>query len=196
MKRWCIVFALAAFGCGAFCSCGKSDAVEETSEGTTEDPVEETEEKSKISFEFEGEYSGENDEVIIYDYYDTLGGSDGTLRILGIVADGADDPYVHFPAGRYCISDMSFTITKEIDGVSDYTFKVNYQSGSITEVRETRPSIKYKRVGIHPAAGRQGVCTDHDHYWVSGSGTLSKYDRGRRHAIWEITVILKSRTIF
>ena len=164
MKRWCIVFALAAFGCGAFCSCGKSDAVEETSEGTTEDPVEES--------------------------------SDGTLRILGIVADGADDPYVHFPAGRYCISDMSFTITKEIDGVSDYTFKVNYQSGSITEVRETRPSIKYKRVGIHPAAGRQGVCTDHDHYWVSGSGTLSKYDRGRRHAIWEITVILKSRTIF
>ena len=177
MKRWCIVFALAAFGCGAFCSCGKSDAVEKTSEGTTEDPVEETEEKSKISFEFEGEYSGENDEVIIYDYYDTLGGSDGKLRILGIVADGADDPYVHFPAGRYCISDMSFTITKEIDGVSDYTFKVNYQSGSITEVRETRPSIKYKRVGIHPAAGRQGVCTDHDHYWVSGSGTLSKYDR-------------------
>ena len=44
-------------------------------------------------------------------------------------------------------------------------------------MRETRPSIKYKRVGIHPAAGRQGVCTDHDHYWVSGSGTLSKYDR-------------------
>ena len=177
MKRWCIVFALAVFVCGAFCSCGKSDAAEEPSEGTTEDPAEETEKESKISFEYEGEYNDENDVIIIYDYYDTLGGPDSSIRLLGIVTPNADDPSVHFPAGRYCIANMADIIRKEIDGVTDYTFRVNYQSGSITEVRETRPSIKYERVDIHPVAGRQGVCTNHDNYWVSGSGTLSKYDR-------------------
>ena len=64
-----------------------------------------------------------------------LGGSDGTLRILGIVADGADDPYVHFPAGRYCISDMSFTITKVLmaeSEVCNYKRQCGWQNLSIT----------------------------------------------------------------
>ena len=66
MKRWCIVFALAVFGCGAFCSCGKSDAAK----NAVEDTSEETEEKSKITFEYEGEYTRENSVIVIVDYYD------------------------------------------------------------------------------------------------------------------------------
>ena len=172
MKRWCIVFALAVFVCGAFCSCGKSDTIEDTSE--------ETEEESKISFKYEGEYNRENGVIVIVDYYDVLKAyknPDSEIEVLSIVTPNADDPSTSFPAGRYIIENYNYSVIKEIDGVTDYTFKVNYQDGSITEVRETRPSIKYEQVDVHPVAGRQGVCADHDNYWVSGSGTLSKYDR-------------------
>ncbi len=30
---------------------------------------------------------------------------------------------------------------------------------------------------VHRVNGRQGICTDGEHYWVSGSATLTKYDR-------------------
>ena len=37
-------------------------------------------------------------------------------------------------------------------------------------------SFKYELAEVHPVAGRQGVCTEAGYYWVSGSGTLTKYD--------------------
>ncbi|MBO7729525.1 MAG: hypothetical protein J6S31_01570, partial [Lachnospiraceae bacterium] len=41
----------------------------------------------------------------------------------------------------------------------------------------TMPRYKYTPASIHQVAGRQGVCTDGEYYWVSGSATLTKYDR-------------------
>ena len=35
----------------------------------------------------------------------------------------------------------------------------------------------YELSAVHPVAGRQGVCTEKGFYWVSGSGTLAKYDK-------------------
>jgi len=34
----------------------------------------------------------------------------------------------------------------------------------------------YELSDVHAVAGRQGVCTENGYYWVSGSGTLTKYD--------------------
>ncbi|MBQ8094980.1 MAG: hypothetical protein IJ242_15620 [Clostridia bacterium] len=36
--------------------------------------------------------------------------------------------------------------------------------------------FRYELTAVHTVAGRQGVCTENGYYWVSGSGTLSKYD--------------------
>ena len=41
---------------------------------------------------------------------------------------------------------------------------------------ETEVSTKYELAEVHPVAGRQGICTENGCYWVSGSGTLTKYD--------------------
>ena len=41
---------------------------------------------------------------------------------------------------------------------------------------KTTPVFKYELAEVHPVAGRQGVCTEGEYYWVSGSGTLAKYD--------------------
>ena len=30
---------------------------------------------------------------------------------------------------------------------------------------------------VHPVSGRQGICAEAGYYWVSGSGTLAKYDK-------------------
>lgn len=35
----------------------------------------------------------------------------------------------------------------------------------------------YKLTSVHPVSGRQGICTEGDYYWVSGSGSLTKYDK-------------------
>lgn len=35
---------------------------------------------------------------------------------------------------------------------------------------------RYELAQVHPVAGRQGICTEGGYYWVSGSGTLTKYD--------------------
>ena len=39
-------------------------------------------------------------------------------------------------------------------------------------------ATQYELTEVHPVAGRQGVCTEDGYYWVSGSGTLTKYDSG------------------
>ena len=39
-----------------------------------------------------------------------------------------------------------------------------------------KPARTYELVAAHQVAGRQGVCTDGAHYWVSGSTSLAKYD--------------------
>lgn len=41
---------------------------------------------------------------------------------------------------------------------------------------KARPVAHYELVDVHPVAGRQGICTEGGNYWVSGSGTLEKYD--------------------
>lgn len=38
-------------------------------------------------------------------------------------------------------------------------------------------SRSYKLSSVHPVNGRQGICTEGDYYWVSGSGSLTKYDK-------------------
>ena len=37
-------------------------------------------------------------------------------------------------------------------------------------------AAKYELAFVHAVAGRQGICVEDGFYWVSGSGTLSKYD--------------------
>lgn len=39
------------------------------------------------------------------------------------------------------------------------------------------PKYKYTLNGSHEVNGRQGVCSEGDFYWVSGSTTLAKYDK-------------------
>ncbi len=39
------------------------------------------------------------------------------------------------------------------------------------------PKNSYKLEARHEVNGRQGVCSEGDYYWVSGSTTLTKYDR-------------------
>ena len=41
---------------------------------------------------------------------------------------------------------------------------------------KTDSADRYELAEVHPVAGRQGVCTENGYYWVSGSGTLAKYD--------------------
>ena len=37
--------------------------------------------------------------------------------------------------------------------------------------------IEYKLADVHPVNGRQGICSENGYYWVSGSGTLAKYNK-------------------
>ena len=37
-------------------------------------------------------------------------------------------------------------------------------------------AFRYELSEVHPVKGRQGICTEGGYYWVSGSGTLEKYD--------------------
>ncbi|MBO5556238.1 MAG: PQQ-like beta-propeller repeat protein [Oscillospiraceae bacterium] len=41
---------------------------------------------------------------------------------------------------------------------------------------EAKPAFNYEQAAVHSVAGRQGICTEDGYYWVSGSGTLTKYD--------------------
>ena len=50
--------------------------------------------------------------------------------------------------------------------------------GSKQEAEETEPAARsYDLAAVHRVNGRQGVCVEGDFYWVSGSTTLTKYDR-------------------
>ncbi len=39
-----------------------------------------------------------------------------------------------------------------------------------------KETLNYELSQVHAVGGRQGVCTQDGNYWVSGSGTLEKYD--------------------
>lgn len=39
------------------------------------------------------------------------------------------------------------------------------------------PRYGYELKAVHQVAGRQGICVEKDHYWVSGSTSLTKYDK-------------------
>lgn len=41
---------------------------------------------------------------------------------------------------------------------------------------EAKSAYRYELADVHPVKGRQGICTEDGNYWVSGSGTLEKYD--------------------
>ena len=41
---------------------------------------------------------------------------------------------------------------------------------------EAKAAFRYELAEVHPVGGRQGICTEEGYYWVSGSGTLEKYD--------------------
>ena len=89
------------------------------------------EEKSRIFIEFEGEYNDDNSMVIIYGKDDPDG--NGKTDILGIVTDSADDPYVDLPAGEYVVSGTNDSYEIVIDGESEYSFTVDYETGEITD---------------------------------------------------------------
>ena len=40
----------------------------------------------------------------------------------------------------------------------------------------TAAAYEYELTDVHSVAGRQGICAEQGYYWVSGSGTLEKYD--------------------
>lgn len=46
-----------------------------------------------------------------------------------------------------------------------------------TEADRSLPKNQYVLKESHPVNGRQGVCVEGDYYWVSGSKTLTKYDK-------------------
>ena len=39
------------------------------------------------------------------------------------------------------------------------------------------PGRSYKLASVHQVNGRQGICAEGGYYWVSGSGSLTKYDK-------------------
>lgn len=41
---------------------------------------------------------------------------------------------------------------------------------------KTKAALQFELKEAHPVTGRQGICTENSCYWVSGSGTLTKYD--------------------
>ena len=43
--------------------------------------------------------------------------------------------------------------------------------------KDYAPRQSYELNSVHAVKGRQGICTDGKYYWVSGSTTLTKYDR-------------------
>ena len=50
--------------------------------------------------------------------------------------------------------------------------------GANKKTNETVPAGRnYNLASVHQVNGRQGVCVEGDYYWISGSTTLTKYDR-------------------
>ena len=123
IKRRGAIFLLIAYICGALCSCGKNDAV-------NNDKVQTEEELSRITVVYEGEYNKENGVIIIYEKDDP--DNNGKTDIIAIITPNADDPYVELPAGNYIIANYNCNYEIELDGKTDYVFTVNLQDGTIT----------------------------------------------------------------
>lgn len=56
-------------------------------------------------------------------------------------------------------------------------FALSGCSGSKTSDKAAAQAAAYEPESVHAVNGRQGVCVEGDYYWVSGSTTLTKYDR-------------------
>ncbi len=69
----------------------------------------------------------------------------------------------------------------ELSGDVETAFEIYYETYDIHELPAldtgTQISAKYGLNSVHPVAGRQGICAEGNYYWVSGSTTLTKYDR-------------------
>ena len=69
----------------------------------------------------------------------------------------------------------------ELSGDVETAFEIYYETYDIHELPAldggAPAAEKYRLSSIHPVAGRQGICVEGDYYWVSGSTTLTKYDR-------------------
>lgn len=50
-------------------------------------------------------------------------------------------------------------------------------SNSSESSKDTEPTFTYTLNSVQKVDGRQGICVEGDTYWVSGSTTLSKYDK-------------------
>ena len=48
---------------------------------------------------------------------------------------------------------------------------------SLTSCGNKQSKVEYVLNSVHQVNGRQGICTDGEYYWVSGSTTLTKYDK-------------------
>lgn len=52
-----------------------------------------------------------------------------------------------------------------------------FESGSHKTKAQLSPKYDYQLKSVHQVAGRQGICVEDGFYYVSGSTTLTKYDR-------------------
>ncbi|MBQ6412802.1 MAG: hypothetical protein IJI19_04940 [Ruminococcus sp.] len=67
------------------------------------------------------------------------------------------------------------TATEAPDATKDETAVTSARPEDDTAVM--LPKYQYALSGSHEVKGRQGVCSEGDYYWVSGSTTLAKYDK-------------------
>lgn len=56
-----------------------------------------------------------------------------------------------------------------------------------TNAKKMLPKATYKVESVHQVEGRQGVASEGDYFWVSGSKTLAKYDKN-----WNLIEINKN----
>ena len=83
-----------------------------------------------------------------------------------------------------CFSLMSCAVMAE---ENKETASIAEQSETEAAAQETRrpeddlevmlPSHQYELIDSVEVNGRQGVCSEGDYYWVSGSATLARYDK-------------------
>lgn len=92
------------------------------------------EDTSRITIEYEGEYNKENGVIVIIENKER--GPDDEIEVIAIITPNADDPHCELPAGNYIIENYTNACEIELDGQTDYTFKVNYQDGTIKSTDE------------------------------------------------------------
>lgn len=67
-----------------------------------------------------------------------------------------------------------------LSGCASGTGSMNAGTASLRPEEDTSlilPRNSYELLGSYEVNGRQGVCSEGEYYWVSGSKTLTKYDR-------------------